>query len=92
MPGSSLTSCSVQMESPPQVIAAASVLKDLCYKNKDELQAGFLTAGWDKKNGPQVADQCEVMSTDDDNESTLLCVTAPSPSLFRCMWCLWAGC
>ncbi|XP_030596193.1 proteasome 20S subunit beta 12 [Archocentrus centrarchus] len=45
---------SVQMESPPLVIAAASVLKDLCYKNKEELQAGFLTAGWDKKNGPQV--------------------------------------
>ncbi|XP_043993743.1 proteasome subunit beta type-6-B like protein [Gambusia affinis] len=45
---------SVQMESPPLVIAAASVLKDLCYKNKDELQAGFMTAGWDRKNGPQV--------------------------------------
>lgn len=44
----------VQMESPPLVIAAASVLQELCYKNKDELQAGFLTAGWDKKKGPQV--------------------------------------
>lgn len=42
------------METPPLVIAAASVLKDLCYKTKDELQAGFLTAGWDQKNGPQV--------------------------------------
>ncbi|XP_039897166.1 proteasome 20S subunit beta 12 [Simochromis diagramma] len=45
---------SVQMESPPRVMAAASVLKDLCYKNREELQAGFMTAGWDKKNGPQV--------------------------------------
>uniref|UniRef100_A0A8C6UAB6 proteasome endopeptidase complex n=1 Tax=Neogobius melanostomus TaxID=47308 RepID=A0A8C6UAB6_9GOBI len=45
---------SVQMESQPQVIAAASVLKDLCYKNKDELQAGFITAGWDRKKGPQI--------------------------------------
>ncbi|XP_038158692.1 proteasome 20S subunit beta 12 [Cyprinodon tularosa] len=44
----------VQMESPPLVIAAASVLKELCYKHKDELQAGFITAGWDKKKGPQV--------------------------------------
>lgn len=87
---SSVTSCSVQMESPPQVIAAASVLKDLCYKNKDELQAGFLTAGWDKKNGPQVGDHFEDINSDDDSESTLLCVTAPS--LFRCTWCLWAGC
>uniref|UniRef100_A0A3Q4I0J5 proteasome endopeptidase complex n=1 Tax=Neolamprologus brichardi TaxID=32507 RepID=A0A3Q4I0J5_NEOBR len=45
---------SVQMESPPRVMAAASVLRDLCYKNREELQAGFMTAGWDKKNGPQV--------------------------------------
>ncbi|MEQ2185655.1 Proteasome subunit beta type-6-B like protein [Goodea atripinnis] len=45
---------SVQMEDPPLVIAAASVLKDLCFKNKEELQAGFITAGWDKKKGPQV--------------------------------------
>lgn len=42
------------MESPPLVISAASVLKDLCYKNKDELQAGFITAGWDSRRGPQV--------------------------------------
>lgn len=42
------------METPPLVISAASVLKDLCYKNKDELQAGFITAGWDSKKGPQV--------------------------------------
>lgn len=42
------------MEDPPLVIAAASVLKELCYKNKEELQAGFITAGWDKKKGPQV--------------------------------------
>ncbi|CAL1583609.1 unnamed protein product [Knipowitschia caucasica] len=45
---------SVQMQSPPQVIAAASVLKELCYNNKDELQAGFITAGWDRRKGPQV--------------------------------------
>lgn len=45
---------SVQMETPPLVIAAASVLKDLCYKHKDELQAGFITAGWDRKEGAQV--------------------------------------
>ncbi|XP_060948365.1 proteasome 20S subunit beta 12 [Limanda limanda] len=45
---------SVQMETPPLVVAAASVLKELCYNNKEELQAGFITAGWDKKDGPQV--------------------------------------
>lgn len=45
---------SVQMESPPLVMAAASVLKELCYSNKEELQAGFITAGWDRKKGAQV--------------------------------------
>ncbi|XP_008329165.1 proteasome 20S subunit beta 12 [Cynoglossus semilaevis] len=45
---------SVQMETPPLVIAAATILKDLCYRNKEELQAGFITAGWDQKRGAQV--------------------------------------
>lgn len=45
---------SIQMESPPLVVSAASVLKDLCFKNREELQAGFITAGWDCKKGPQV--------------------------------------
>ncbi|CAN9503620.1 unnamed protein product [Ophioblennius macclurei] len=45
---------SVQMENPPLVVAAATVLKELCFKNKEELQAGFITAGWDRKKGPQV--------------------------------------
>ncbi|XP_045067043.1 proteasome subunit beta type-6-B like protein-like [Coregonus clupeaformis] len=45
---------SIQMESPPLVKAAASILKELCYNNKEELQAGFITAGWDRKKGPQV--------------------------------------
>lgn len=49
---SSLTS--IQMGSPPLVKAAATVLKELCYSNREELQAGFITAGWDKKKGPQV--------------------------------------
>ncbi|XP_029975943.1 proteasome 20S subunit beta 12 [Salarias fasciatus] len=45
---------SVQMEKPPLVVAAATVMKELCFKNKDELEAGFITAGWDRKKGPQV--------------------------------------
>ncbi|KPP56360.1 hypothetical protein Z043_126032 [Scleropages formosus] len=42
------------MDSPPLVKAAASVLRELCYSNKEDLQAGFITAGWDNKKGPQV--------------------------------------
>lgn len=45
---------SIQMGSPPLVKAAATVLKDLCYSNREDLSAGFITAGWDKKKGPQV--------------------------------------
>ncbi|XP_053719136.1 proteasome 20S subunit beta 12 [Synchiropus splendidus] len=45
---------SVQMERPPLVIAAATVMRELCYNNKEELQAGFITAGWDRKDGAQV--------------------------------------
>ncbi|XP_028298651.1 proteasome subunit beta type-6-B like protein-like [Gouania willdenowi] len=43
-----------QMERPPLVIAAATIMKELCYKNKEDLQAGFITAGWDHRHGPQV--------------------------------------
>lgn len=43
------------MGSPPLVKAAATVLKELCYGNREDLQAGFITAGWDKKKGPQVS-------------------------------------
>jgi len=42
------------MESPPLVKAAASIMRELCYNNKEDLQAGFITAGWDRKKGPQV--------------------------------------
>lgn len=55
--GSLLISLSIQMERPPLVVSAASVLKDLCFQNREELQAGFITAGWDCKNGPQVRSQ-----------------------------------
>ncbi|RXN02410.1 antigen peptide transporter 2-like protein [Labeo rohita] len=45
---------SIQMESPPLVKAAASIMRELCYSNKEDLQAGFITAGWDRKKGPQI--------------------------------------
>ncbi|XP_042561938.1 proteasome subunit beta type-6-B like protein-like, partial [Clupea harengus] len=45
----------IQMGSPPLVKAAASVMKELCYRSKEEPQAGFITTGWDRRNGPQVS-------------------------------------
>jgi len=45
---------SIQMDEPPLVMAAASIMQELCYQHKEELSAGFITAGWDKKKGAQV--------------------------------------
>ena len=38
----------------PDVRTAATFFQDLCYKNKDSLQAGIILAGWDKHEGGQV--------------------------------------
>ncbi|MBN3305263.1 PB6LB protein, partial [Amia calva] len=45
---------SMQMGELPLVLSAASVMRDFCYKYRDELSAGFIVAGWDCKKGPQV--------------------------------------
>ncbi|ROL45041.1 Proteasome subunit beta type-6-B like protein [Anabarilius grahami] len=42
------------MDDPPLVLAAASIMQELCYQHREDLSAGFITAGWDKKKGPQV--------------------------------------
>lgn len=45
-----------QMENgeEPTVHAAACVFHDLCYNYRDQLSAGIICAGWDRKNGGQV--------------------------------------
>ncbi|KAL4629586.1 proteasome subunit beta type-6-B like protein [Arapaima gigas] len=45
---------SMQMGEPPLVQSAASIMKEFCYNYRDELSAGFIVAGWDRKKGPQV--------------------------------------
>ncbi|XP_056124351.1 proteasome 20S subunit beta 12 [Rhinichthys klamathensis goyatoka] len=45
---------SMQMEEPPLVQSAAAIMKSFCYTHRDELSAGFIVAGWDRKRGPQV--------------------------------------
>uniref|UniRef100_A0A8B9L928 Proteasome subunit beta n=1 Tax=Astyanax mexicanus TaxID=7994 RepID=A0A8B9L928_ASTMX len=53
---------SIQMEAPPLVKAAASVLKELCYNNREELQAGFITA--DAKFKPDMSrEECLQFTT-----------------------------
>ncbi|KAG2193352.1 hypothetical protein INT47_001016 [Mucor saturninus] len=38
----------------PSVRTAASLFQEMCYQNKDNLSAGIIVAGWDKKEGPSV--------------------------------------
>lgn len=44
----------VQQGFAPDVKQAAVLMRQLCYSNKDALQAGIIVAGWDKKRGGQV--------------------------------------
>jgi len=44
----------MQMEEPPLVQSAAAIMRSFCYTHRDELSAGFIVAGWDRKKGPQV--------------------------------------
>jgi len=39
---------------PPTTQTAAAIFQELCYNNKDNLSAGIIIAGYDKKNGGQV--------------------------------------
>ncbi|KAK7139385.1 hypothetical protein R3I93_016505 [Phoxinus phoxinus] len=45
---------SMQMDEPPLVQSAAAIMRSFCYTHRDELSAGFIVAGWDRKRGPQV--------------------------------------
>eukprot|EP01137_Pigoraptor_chileana_P033515 Opistho-2@24504 len=38
----------------PEVQTAASVFRELCYGNREQLMAGIICAGWDKRRGGQV--------------------------------------
>ena len=44
------------MGEEPLVRTAAAVFQDLCYNYRDQLSAGIICAGWDKKKGGQVKD------------------------------------
>lgn len=46
--------CSVQKGEAPDVKTAATLFKQICYNNKDNLQAGIIVAGWDKYHGGSV--------------------------------------
>lgn len=51
----SISSCvSVERGERPTVHSAAVLFKNMCYNNKDNLQAGIIVAGWDKYEGGTV--------------------------------------
>ena len=45
---------SVELNGPPLVQTAANIFSDICYQNKDRLQAGIIVGGYDKINGGTV--------------------------------------
>ncbi|XP_053145359.1 proteasome subunit beta type-9 [Hemicordylus capensis] len=45
---------SLNMEGPPRVLAAATLVQNVSYKYKEELSAHLMVAGWDSKKGGQV--------------------------------------
>lgn len=44
----------IELGQPTQVKVAANVFRELCYNYRDQLMAGFIIAGWDKREGGQL--------------------------------------
>lgn len=47
-------SLSIELDTPPNVKAAANLFRAICYQNKNALMAGIIIAGWDPVEGGQV--------------------------------------
>ncbi|XP_020630479.1 proteasome subunit beta type-6-like [Orbicella faveolata] len=45
---------SIEMGEQPLVKTVANVFREICYANRDQLTAGIICAGWDKRQGGQV--------------------------------------
>ena len=44
----------MEMNEAPLVTTAANVFRQLCYNYRDQMTAGIICAGWDKRKGGQV--------------------------------------
>ena len=44
----------MQFGEEPLVKTAAAIFQELCYNYRDQLSAGIICAGWDRKHGGQV--------------------------------------
>ncbi|XP_030580709.1 proteasome subunit beta type-6 [Archocentrus centrarchus] len=45
---------SIELDEPPLVETAANLFRASCYRYREELTAGILVAGWDRRKGGQV--------------------------------------
>lgn len=45
---------SIEMGEQPLVKTVANIFREICYDNRDQLTAGIICAGWDKREGGQV--------------------------------------
>ncbi|XP_046693695.1 proteasome subunit beta type-9 [Silurus meridionalis] len=48
---------SIELEEDPLVCSAATLVKNITYKYKEELSAHLIVAGWDRRSGGQVSDK-----------------------------------
>ena len=46
--------CRRELDEPVSVKVAANDFRQLCYTYRDQMCAGIIVAGWDRKNGGQV--------------------------------------
>lgn len=53
-PPSPLPPCSIELDQQPLVHTAANLFKEMCYRYREDLTAGILVAGWDRRKGGQV--------------------------------------
>lgn len=51
-----MSSCvSIEIGEDPQVCSAATLVRNISYKYKEELSAHLIVAGWDRRDGGQVS-------------------------------------
>lgn len=48
-------SVSIEIDEDPQVRSAATLVRNISYKYKEELSAHLIVAGWDRRDGGQVS-------------------------------------
>ena len=51
------------MNEPPLVRIAANCVRRMIYQYRDDMLAGMIVAGWDKKLGGQVSRKCNPMKS-----------------------------